>query len=88
VKGVLFLSLYYVGAAVLYSVTDVTSHIAATGLAHLLTPVAAFTYNSALVRASVLAGIVIQVLATAFLISAIRGRVQKIELVPVAASGD
>jgi hypothetical protein len=57
-------------------------------LAHLLTPVAAFTYNSALVPASVLAGIVIQVLATAFLISAIRGRVQKIELVPVAASGD
>jgi hypothetical protein len=88
VKGVLFLSLYYAGAAVLYSVTDVTSHIAATGLAHLLTPVAAFTYNSALVPASVLAGIVIQVLATAFLISAIRGRVQKIELVPVAASGD
>jgi hypothetical protein len=88
VKGVLFLSLYYAGAAVLYSVTDVTSHIAATGLTHLLTPVAAFTYNSALVPASVLAGIVIQVLATAFLISAIRGRVQKIELVPVAASGD
>jgi hypothetical protein len=35
-----------------------------------------------------MAGIVIQVMAIAFLISAIRGRVQKIELVPAAASGD
>ena len=88
VKGVLFLGLYYSGAAVLYSVMDVTSHAAATGLANALTPIAAFTYNRALVPASVVAGIVIQVMATAFLISAIRGRVQKIELVPAVASGD
>jgi hypothetical protein len=87
-KGVLFLGLYYAGAAVLYSVMEVTSHSAATGLSHVLTPVAAFTYNSALVPASVVTGIVIQVMAIAFLISAIRGRVQKVELVPVAAAGD
>jgi hypothetical protein len=88
VKGVLFLGLYYAGAAVLYSVMDVTSHTAATGLADALTPVAAFTYNSALIPVSVVVGIVIQVMATAFLVSAIRGRVQKIELVPAAAAGD
>jgi hypothetical protein len=88
VKGVLFLGLYYVGAAVLYSVMDVTSHSAATGLAHVLSPIAAFTYNSALVPASVVVGIIVQVMATAFLISAIRGRVQKIELVPAVAAGD
>ena len=88
VKGVLFLGLYYVGAAVLYSVMDVTSHTAASGLAHVLTPIASFTYNSALVPASVLAGIVIQVMATAFLISAIRGRVQRVELLPAVAAGD
>ena len=88
VKGVLFLSLYYVGAAVLYSVMDVTSHSAATGLAHVLSPIAAFTYNSALVPASAVAGIVVQLMATAFLISAIRGRVQRTELLPAVASGD
>jgi hypothetical protein len=86
VKGVLFLGLYYAGAAVLYTVMDVSSHSAATGLANVLTPAGAFT--SALAPASVLVGIVIQVMAIAFLISAIRGRVQKVELVPVAASGD
>jgi hypothetical protein len=88
VKGVLFLGLYYVGVAVLYSVMDVTSHSAATGLANALTPAGAFTYNSALVPASVVVGIVVQVMATAFLISAIRGRVQKIELLPAVAVGD
>jgi hypothetical protein len=88
VKGVLFLGLYYVGVAVLYSVMDVSSHSAATGLANVLTPTAAFTYNSAMVPASVVVGIVFQVMATAFLISAIRGRVQKIELLPAVASGD
>jgi hypothetical protein len=36
----------------------------------------------------VVAGIVIQVMAIAYLISAIRGRVQKIELVPATVSGD
>jgi hypothetical protein len=87
-KGVLFLGLYYVGAAVLYSVMDVSSHSAATGLANVLTPTAAFTYNSAMVPASVVVGIVFQVMATAFLISAIRGRVQKIELLPAAAACD
>lgn len=87
VKGVLFLGLYYVGVAVLYSVMDVSSHSAATGLANVLTPTAAFTYNSAMVPASVVVGIVFQVMATAFLISAIRGRVQKIELLPAVASG-
>jgi len=88
VKGVLFLGLYYVGAAVLYSVMDVTSHSAATGLAHVLSPIAAFTYNSALVPASAVVGIVVQVMATGFLISAIRGRVQKIELLPAVSAGD
>ncbi|HEX3739581.1 MAG TPA: ABC transporter permease subunit [Terriglobales bacterium] len=88
VKGVLFLGLYYAGTAVLYSVMDVTSHSAATGLAQVLTPVAAFTRSSALVPTSAVAGIIIQVMAIAFLISAIRGRVQEIELVPVAAAGD
>lgn len=87
-KGVLFLGLYYASAAVLYSVMDVTSAGAAIGLAHVLTPVAAFTYGSALVPVSVVIGIVIQVMAIAFLISAIRGRVQRVELVPVVVSGD
>jgi hypothetical protein len=87
-KGVLFLGLYYASAAVLYSVMDVTSHTAATGLAHVLTPVAAFTYGSALVSVGVVIGIVVQVMAIAFLISAIRDRVQRIELVPAAAAGD
>lgn len=88
VKGVLFLGLYYAGAAVLYSVMDVTSHGAATGLAHVLTPVAAFTYNSAAVPPSVILGLVIQVMAIAFLISAIRTRIQRIELLPAVATGD
>lgn len=88
VKGVLFLSLYYVSVAVLYTVMDITSHRAATGLANALSPAGAFTYSSALVPVSVVAGIVIQVMATAFLVSAIRGRVQQTELVPAHASGD
>jgi hypothetical protein len=88
VKGVLFLGLYYVSVAVLFAVLDVTSHRAATGLSNALTPAAAFTYTSALLPVSVAVGIVIQVMAIAFLISAIRGRVQKIELLPAAASGD
>jgi hypothetical protein len=87
-KGVLFLGLYYASAAVLYSVMGVTSAGVAIDLAHVLTPVAAFTYGSALVPVSVVIGILIQVMAIAFLISAIRGRVEKIELVAVAASGD
>jgi hypothetical protein len=88
VKGVLFLGLYYVSVAVLFAVLDVTSHRAATGLSNALTPAAAFTYTSALLPVSVAVGIVIQVMAIAFLISAIRGRVLKIDLVPAAASGD
>jgi hypothetical protein len=88
VKGVLFLGLYYVGISVLYSVIDITSHVIATALADALTPVASFAYSSALVSIGAMAGIVIQVMAIAFLISAIRGRVQKIELVPAAAFGD
>jgi hypothetical protein len=87
-KGVLFLCLYYASAAVLYSVMDVTSHIGATGLAHVLTPDAAFTYNSALIPASAIVGIIIQVMAIAYLISAIRSRIQRIDLVPATASGD
>ena len=87
VKGVLFLGLYYVGAAVLYSVMDVTSHSAATGFAYVMTPAAAFTFASALVPVSAIVGIVVQVMATAFMISAIRTRVQKVEFLP-AASGD
>jgi hypothetical protein len=87
-KGVLFLCLYYASAAVLYSVMDVTSHTGATGLAHVLTADAAFTYNSALIPASAIAGIIIQVMAIAYLISAIRSRIQRIDLVPATASGD
>jgi hypothetical protein len=88
VKGVLFLCLYYASVAVLFTVLDITSHRAATGLANALTPAGAFTYTTALVPVSVVAGIVIQVMATAFLVSAIRGRVQQTELVPAHASGD
>ena len=88
VKGVLFLGLYYVSVAVLFTVMDTTSHRAAIGLSNALTPTGAFTYTSALVPVSVVAGIVIQVMATAFLVSAIRGRVQPIELVPAPVSGD
>ncbi|MGH9516710.1 MAG: ABC transporter permease subunit [Terriglobales bacterium] len=88
VKGVLFLGLYYASVAVLFTVLDITSHPAATGLANALTPSGAFTYSSALVPVSVVVGIVIQVMATAFLVSAIRGRVQQTELVPAHASGD
>jgi hypothetical protein len=57
-------------------------------LADALTPVASFAYKSALVSIGAMVGIVIQVMAIAFLISAIRGRLQKIELVPVASGGD
>jgi hypothetical protein len=88
VKGVLFLSLYYASVAVLFTVLDISSHRAATGMANALTPSGAFNYTNALVPVSVIAGIVIQVMAIAFLISAIRGRVQQIEFVPVHASGD
>ena len=88
VKGVLFLCLYYAGAAVLYTVLDVSSHRASTGLANALTPVAAFTYSSALIPASAALGIVIQVMAIAFLISAVRGRVEQTDLVPAVAAGD
>jgi len=88
VKGVLFLGLYYAGVAVLYTVLDVTSHTAATDLAHVLTPVAAFTYNSALIPVSAVVGIVIQAMATAFMVSAIRGRVEQTELLAVAATSD
>jgi hypothetical protein len=88
VKGVLFLCLYYAGAAVLYTVLDVTSHRAATGLANALTPVAAFTYKSALIPASAALGIVIQVMTIAFLISAVRGRVEQTDMVPAVAAGD
>jgi len=88
VKGVLFLGLYYVSASILYSVMEVTSAGAATALADALTPVASFAYKSALVSIGAMVGIVIQVMAIAFLISAIRGRVRKVELVPAAAAGD
>jgi hypothetical protein len=57
-------------------------------LADALTLIASFVYNSALVSIGAMVGIVIQVMAIAFLISAIRGRVQKIDLLPAAASGD
>jgi hypothetical protein len=88
VKGVLFLGLYYVAVAVLFTVLDVSSHRAALGLANALSPVTAFNYTSSLLPPSALAGIVIQLFAIAFLISAIRGRVQETELVPAAAAGD
>jgi hypothetical protein len=88
VKGVLFLGLYYAAVAVLFTVIDVTSHGAALALANALTPVAAFNYSSSLLAPSALAGIVIQLFAIAFLISAIRGRVQQTELVPATAAGD
>jgi hypothetical protein len=87
-KGVLFLCLYYVSVAVLFTVMDVTSHRGATGLANALTPVGAFTYSSTLIPVSAMVGIVIQVMAIAFLISAIRGRVAQTELVPAVAAGD
>lgn len=87
-KGVLFLCLYYVSVAVLFTVMDVTSHRGATGLANALTAVAAFTYGSTLIPISAMVGIVIQVMAIAFLISAIRGRVAQTDLVPAAAAGD
>jgi NO-binding membrane sensor protein with MHYT domain len=57
-------------------------------MANALTPAGAFTYSNELVPVSVVVGIVIQVMATAFLVSAIRGRVQQTELVPAHASGD
>jgi ABC-2 family transporter protein len=88
-KGVLFLCLYYASVAVLFAVMDVTSHRAALGLANALTPAAAFTYStSTLIPVSAMLGIVIQVMAIAFLISAIRGRVQQTDLVAAAAAGD
>jgi ABC-type transport system involved in cytochrome c biogenesis permease subunit len=85
---VLFLGLYYAAVAVLVAVADVSSHGVATAMTNAVTPVAAFNYSSSLLPASALAGIVIQLLAIAFLISAIRGRVQQTELVPAAAAGD
>ena len=88
-KGVLFLCLYYAAVAVLFTVLDVTSQRAAAGLANALSPVAAFNYSSStLIPVSAMAGIVIQVMTIAFLISAIRGRIEQPDLVTAAAAGD
>jgi hypothetical protein len=76
------------GAAVLYSEIDVASSGAATALADALTPTASFAYNGVLAPIGAMVGTVIQVMAIAFLISAISGRVQKVELFPAVASGD
>jgi hypothetical protein len=84
-KGILFLCLYYASAGVIYGVTDVTSAGAATAVANVLTPAAAFNVNIGLLPASALTGIVLQLMAIAFLISAIRSRLQRTALVPAAA---
>jgi len=84
-KGVLFLCLYYASAGVLFAVLDVTSDHVAIAAANVLTPAAAFNPSSGLLPASALVGIVVQLVSIAFLISTIRGRVQRTALVPVTA---
>jgi hypothetical protein len=84
-KGVLFLCLYYASAGVIFGGIDVTSDHVATAVANVLTPAAAFNQNTGLLPASGLGGIVVQLMAIAFVISAIRGRVQRSALVPSAA---
>ena len=84
-KGVLFLCLYYASAGVIFGVMSVTSDRAATAVANVLTPAAAFNPGLGLLPASALAGIVVQLLSIAFFISAIRRRLQRTALVPVVA---
>jgi hypothetical protein len=83
-KGVLFLCLYYASAGVIFGVMSVTSDRAATAVANVLTPVAAFNPGLGLLPASAVVGIVVQLMSIAFFISAIRGRLQRTALVPAA----
>jgi hypothetical protein len=73
-KGILFLCLYYTSAGVVFGVMDVTSDRAATAVANVLTPASAFNPNLGSLAASILSGIAVQLMAIAFLISAMRGR--------------
>ena len=85
-KGVLFLCLYYASAGVIIGVTSVTSSSAATAVANVLTPAAAFDSSAGPLPASTLAGIVVQLMWIAFLISAICGRLRQTAALPAPAA--
>lgn len=84
-KGMLFLCLYYASAGVIFGVVDVSSERAATAVANVLTPAAAFSPAGGELPASALVGIVLQLMWIAIITSAIRVRVQRTVLVPAAA---
>ena len=76
-KGILFLCLYYSSAGVLFGVMAVTSEHAATAVANVLTPAGAFNPNIGSLAASVLGGMAVQLMVIGFLVSAMRGRLQR-----------
>ncbi len=86
IKGLLYLGLYYASVAVLSAVITVSSERAATATAYVLTPAAAFNPENTLLPLSALCGIVVQLMAIAFLIASIRGRLQRTALIAVAAA--
>jgi hypothetical protein len=81
----LFLCLYYASAGVIFGVVDVSSERAATAVANVLTPAAAFSPAGGELPASALVGIALQLIWIAVITSAIRARVQRTVLVPAAA---
>jgi hypothetical protein len=85
-KGVLLLGLYYASVGVLCAVTEVSSDRFAIGLGNVLTPAAAFNRADSLLSITGTLGIVLQLMAIAFLVSAIHGRVGKIRLAAAAVA--
>jgi hypothetical protein len=76
-KGILLLCLYYASSGVVCLVLNVTSVSAATAAGNILTPVGPFNQSNSLLPVSELCGIVIQLMAIGFLVSAIRSRVER-----------
>lgn len=85
-KGVLFLALYYGSVAVLCGALNVTSESVSVAAAAVLTPALAFSLGNSLLPISGLCGIVVQLMAIAFLISAIRGRARQPKLVALGVA--
>lgn len=85
-KGVLLLCLYYAASGIICGVLNVGSEQAAIETADVLTPFAAFGTDNHLLSTSTLFGIVLQLMAIGFLISAVRARVQQPKLVVATAT--
>lgn len=85
IKGVLLLCLYYAASAIVCAVLNVGSEMAAIDTANVLTPFAAFGAENHLLSVSTLFGVVLQLMVVAFMISAVRARVQQPKLIVAAA---